>query len=375
MKNFFLLIILFIIVNLYIFNFSVSINDYRNKTNSIRKKSVFRFSKSKSANFNDLGNAPQSFQDVFKMYNIVPSRLYTHANLIMFTLLVDYQDLYHDILAINSPINIYSLLSIDMFANKAKLFEILSQNNNLYIHYLPETYILQKKESISKLQNNFDKSILYILKKNIQRQKGCTITNNLNFILSAKHDNYVVCQKLLQNPYTVNGHKINIRQYLIIFVKQNQCTFKLFNDGFMYYTPKKFKKNSLDKDRHITTGYIDREIYTRNPMTVKNFKDTELSREEVTFFEKNLLKLFQFVKKQYTPTVLNLDSNQHNNFAILGCDIAVCDNLECILIEINKGPDLSYKDIKDSAVKKTLVSCVLNDIGFIKYPHNNLIYI
>lgn len=371
MKNLFLLIILFIIVNLYIFHFSVSICNNNKTVNN----SVFKFSKSKSATHNDLGNAPQSFKEVFKTHNIVPSQSFTQANLIMFTLLVDYQDLVNDILAIKSPINIYSLLSIDTFANKAKLFEILSNGNNQYMHYLPETYILHNENSVLNLRKNFKQSQLYILKKNIQRQKGCTITNNLNFIMGAKHKNYVVCQELLQNPYTINGHKINIRQYLVVFVNNGQCTFKLFDDGFMYYTPKKFKMNSVDKDRHITTGYIDREIYTRNPMTFKDFKRTELTKKMLMTFEKNLLKLFKFVKKQYIPTVLSLDSNHHNNFAILGCDVAVCDDLECILIEINKGPDLSYKDIKDSAVKKTLVSSVLHDIGLINNPHNNLIYI
>ena len=40
----------------------------------------------------------------------------------------------------------------------------------------------------------------------------------------------------------------------------------------MYYTPKFFQPNSIDKDRNITTGYIDRQVYVENPLTTQDFR-------------------------------------------------------------------------------------------------------
>ena len=58
---------------------------------------------------------------------------------------------------------------------------------------------------------------------------------------------------------------------------------------------------------------------------------------------------------------------------ILGCDVAVNKNLECKIMEINKGPDLTYKDERDKTVKYNLVKDTLDIIGLINNPNNNFI--
>ena len=40
----------------------------------------------------------------------------------------------------------------------------------------------------------------------------------------------------------------------------------------MYYTKEYFKTNSLEYGPNITTGYIDRQVYQENPLTLDDFR-------------------------------------------------------------------------------------------------------
>ena len=93
---------------------------------------------------------------------------------------------------------------------------------------------------------------------------------------------------LLQNPYLINGHKINLRCYVLVVCKNKEINVHFYNDGFMYYTPKKFVKNNTDPDVNITTGYIDREIYDFNPLTHNEFKLYLNQRRKLNKTEDNI---------------------------------------------------------------------------------------
>jgi hypothetical protein len=275
------------------------------------------------------------------------------------------------IIALKQPVCVYGLRSIDILANKALLYTILSVDKRRSKRFAPVTYVLDNPNQYQRLLNEFDESKLYILKKNLQRQRGCTITNNYEYVKNALDNEYVVAQELLQNPLLVSNHKINLRQYLVIIVKKNvKCL--LYDDGFIYYTPKPFRKNSIDKDRHITTGYIDRRIYESNPLTVKDLYE-HLGHSRAETLKRNLVELFGFVADAYKPQLLKNDANHHTNFIILGCDVAVDNQLDCKIMEINKGPDLTYKDERDKRVKYNLVKNTLSVVGLIPSSSNNFI--
>jgi hypothetical protein len=128
--------------------------------------------------------------------------------------------MYPKLINVKKPLVIYSIRSIDLLANKATLHAILSNDKSTHKKYTPSTYILNDKSDFNKLINDFDDSKLYILKKNLQRQKGCTITNNIEYVQTALQNKYVVCQELLQNPFLISGHKINLRLYMLIIAKK-----------------------------------------------------------------------------------------------------------------------------------------------------------
>lgn len=257
---------------------------------------------------------------------------------------------------------VYGLSGSDEMANKAAL--ALHMKDKGYQVYIPKTYVLFKASDMMEFAEDSKQKGIYILKKNIQRQEGMMITKDYKYIRNrAAQDGYVVCQELLQNPYLVDGRKINIRIYLLIVMSKDKAEFYIYNNGFMYYTPQKYIAGSMEVENNITTGYIDRKVYEENPLTLQDFYDF-LENSDAQKLQINLVKTFQALKTAYAP-VLSSKNNRHNimNFNIFGVDIAPDDSLEIKIIEINKGPDLSYKDERDKQVKYNLVCDCFNLVG------------
>ena len=258
----------------------------------------------------------------------------------------------------------YSLRSLDRYCCKAGIFQILRTNLSEQTLYsiFPISYIVNNDNDMHSLLTNFDslrkKNTIFILKKNVQRQKGCTLTVDKEYIHKARKNTYTIIQHILQNPFKINHRKINIRVYLLIHVHVNNISMYIYKDGFIYYAAKPFVNNSMDRDVNITTGYIDRQIYIDNPLTIQNLQ-TQFSSEQNLLFEKNMIKLFTIICKSIKPIIYKLDVVEEsifkNKFNILGCDIAVDNDLNLKLMEINKGPDLDYKDFRDKNVKYNMI--------------------
>lgn len=322
--------------------------------------------------FNE-GKLNSSLHTLLAEHDIQSTKTFKRNTILFFRLLTDYILHQHHIKRQKNKLYINSLLSIDIISSKSEMYTVLKKYNpqNLLETYVPMTYAIGNNNDYSKLLNEFDQDKLYILKKNVQRQEGCTITNNLEYIKTAADNGYVVCQELLQNPYLVNGHKINIRLYLLVIVDKSS-TFYLYNDGFIYYTPKEFKKNSADPERNITTGYIDRKIYDTNPLTLQELY-VYLHRKSAVRLEKNIKNLLVFISNSFSKIITHYDSNTHTNFVVLGCDVAVDNNLNCKIMEINKGPDLSYKDERDKEVKYKMTKNIFSKLNLIKTDYDNFI--
>jgi hypothetical protein len=237
---------------------------------------------------------------------------------------------------------------------------------------IPTTYLLDSESSLQQIRKEFDPSNVYILKKNIQRQEGYLLTRNLQEILQNRKE-YVVCQKMLQNPYLVNGRKINLRIYLLIMIKHGNVSFYYFDNGFLYYTPLMFKPTSMNPGEVITTGYIDRQVYKENPMTLR---DLEQFLGEIKY-DKLMISVHMLLKKVKMAYQERLRAENAGlpgvKFLVYGCDVAPDSDLHVQLMEINKGPDLNYKDDRDKAVKLTMVRQVMNLVGITQGDYKSLL--
>ena len=261
------------------------------------------------------------------------------------------------------------------------------------INLLPESWILTDSDDYIRFKKEFNPNKIYIMKKNVQRQNGIKISNNLDEIIKNKKEDekndypYVIIQELLQDPYTISGRKINLRVYVLVVKNKNKINLYVYSDGFMYYTAELFQKNSTDNKINITTGYIDRRVYQENPLTHNDFKSYLDSDRTYTKTEQKIRDNNQNISKYVFNNIYNLITNifsvffdnignspkLFNNikFQLFGCDVAIDENLNAKIMEINKGPDLGAKDTRDSELKHNLVRDIFKTVGLINNDDTN----
>lgn len=237
---------------------------------------------------------------------------------------------------------------------------------------MPETFILYNNKDLKLFKKLYDPKKIYIMKKNIQRQEGLKITKSKKEILNAIKDNYVVVQELLQNPYIISKRKTNMRFYLLLVCKNNEVSAYVHHEGFMYYTKVPFIKGSTKMDPNVTTGYIDRQVYIDNPLTLGDLKkyldDTGNKNRQLLDIEydiiengekiseyafNNIYKTLNKVVQAIKDTVcVGSHISPYLSYQLFGVDVALNDKLEAQIMEVNKGPDQSFKDERDGKVKQ-----------------------
>jgi hypothetical protein len=274
---------------------------------------------------------------------------------------------------------VYGVRGTDLLASKSMLAMILQSRllTDLNDMYMPKTYILENGKDKNKLINEFDEHNVYILKKNVQRQEGTSLTRNLDDIVGVSSD-VVVAQVMLQNPYLVNGRKINLRMYLLVVVDViGLVTMYMYNNGFLYYTPEHFQQNTLEMKHCITTGYIDRSVYAGNPLDFQDLhKYMDIHGDSFITLMHNAHGMLRHIGSVYKSIFEEQNRGlPGTKFLIYGCDIAPDLNLQVKLMEINKGPDLSYKDERDKQLKHGMLKEAFAIVGIInsKRPAHNFI--
>jgi hypothetical protein len=177
-----------------------------------------------------------------------------------------------------------------------------------------------------------------------------------------------------------------MRFYVLVVCKGTQYDVYVYKNGFMYYTADLFKQNTAEEGPNITTGYIDRQIYIDNPLThndLRNYLDDP--KRELNDAEKNIKNQGLIISEIYFNRIYHMlretflafagklqgDENKRKfndtivSFQIFGVDVAVNNELNPMVIEVNKGPDLGAKDERDSHVKHSLISDTFKVMGFI----------
>ena len=333
-------------------------SNFNNRPQLLTNKTYFGI---KSSN-----TIPILFEKILTEYNFLSSSQIQNSNFILLSNLDDFPQLY-DLHHNKSIQTIYGLKSINMLASKPVLaMTIRAQFKNDYTSYIPKTWVLTSKADRTNLVEHMKqyKKNKYILKKNIQRQTGIKIISAQTELKSFVTE-YNVCQELLLNPFVLSKRKINFRVYLLIFI-ENAFTIHsyIYDNGFMYYTPKYFSKTKFEKDRHITTGYIDRKVYEENPLTIQDFYkwlDTNYNANSSNTLRTNIINLFKNVMHSYKDILkaneleVHKSKNAPSKFVIMGCDVAPDENLNVKLMEINKGPELKQFDKRDGELKYNMV--------------------
>jgi len=281
-------------------------------------------------------------------------------------------------------VRIYMLNNTDYLVSKMMLWIILKKTygEETAATIMPKTYDLSKPDEFRK---KYKKGQIYILKNNKQRQEGLKISMDFNEIINSNKD-YLLAQELLQNPYCIDGYKINLRVYCLV-IKDNYGNYNLqiYNNGIVYYTNEKFEKGNPKFEKNITTGYCDGTIWDNHPFTHHEFRDylddnnRNKNNIEKYISENNILSdyvffhiytLLKFVFKPYVNTLGN--NTKGVGFQLYGADIAINDDMKPMLMEINKGPDMTIKaQEKHKYLKIELATNILQSVGLIENNNNN----
>lgn len=289
-------------------------------------------------------------------------------------------------------VRIFMLNNTDHMVSKLALWKYLKSKygEDDASNMIPYSWDLTTTEGVNKFKKDFTPGKLYITKNNRQRQEGLKIHDTLESVLNSK-SNYILVQELLQNPYLLNGRKINLRVYVLV-IRDNYGNIKLciYKDGFMYYTKKLFKKNEKSFDYNVTTGYVDRKVYEENPLTHMDFRtflDSNRKLNKTEQYVKNNypnVKLSEHIFSQIYKLLANIFQTYENvvgtktdgvSFQLYGTDIAIDENLNPSIMEINKGPDLSGKDGRDARLKINMCKDILKSVGLIENKNNKFLTI
>jgi hypothetical protein len=271
----------------------------------------------------------------------------------------------------NKKYYIFGINGCDNIVSKNNLWNILDKKytRDQAKTLMPETYILDRPADMNLFRLEFSPNNIYILKKNLQRKEGLKLSNDLFEINSAYNDNYRVVQKYIRNLYLINGYKVNLRIYLLIYINNNKKYFYLSNNGKCIYTSKKYKDDDFDFETNITSYHLDMDIYNNNPRTLldlaeylnNNQKNSKILFDNI----QTLMHKFAVAAKDHIFQSDNLNFINCHSFQLFGIDIIFDKLLNCYLLEINKGPDMNPRDDTDFNMKYQVQNDMLNTINLI----------
>jgi len=255
----------------------------------------------------------------------------------------------------------------DKWVSKKSLWEILHNKLGKDVKkYIPRGFT-------TKNMHELNEGRIYILKNSKQRQEGLELSNNLSTIIhKLKNNSFPIVQEYIGNPYLINGHKINMRVYILYVCTPNNKGVYMYNDGIIHYAPMKYIEGSLEFDRNITSGYKSLELYKQLPHFHK-----QLDSNLLKTLQNNIIKNLQVVFKALSGEVCN-NQNLSNNVRaqLFGLDFGINKDLSVFLIEMNKGPNMNSDNDKPGEILKiNIQKDILKTLNLENNKNNNFIKI
>lgn len=259
----------------------------------------------------------------------------------------------------------------DKFAAKDQLWKHLKKHYGRMraTIFTPQTWITYDPQELQEFKTyatQQPKGTMYIMKKNLQRQEGLEIITDSSRATTAFSEDYVVIQSVLTDPYLLNGRKINIRVYILVVCKAGKKSMYAYDDGFVYYSKEPYV-NGKTRDEIITTGYLSRDLYEKNPLTLRELL-SYIAREHGTPVAEDFMKTRDYLLKglmeAFSSEVCSVEDNDVVYCQTYGVDMQPNSDLtDMKIIEMNKGASLQVMDEKDGNLKQKMVDDMYRTVG------------
>jgi len=214
----------------------------------------------------------------------------------------------------------------------------------------PRTYILPN--DINDLMQDPNKHFILKTKWGLQR-KGVKLFDSKKEIWKERN-NYDIGQVYIKNPLLIDGFKFDIRVFMVTFCGKG--TF-LYTKAYNVYTKKKFNYNSMDRDEKINQCFGSDSFYD----------DFNLPRTTMELNTKNKINMNNIWMNLVNKLKIVLDSTEslccegdNGSYNIYGLDVELLDNLDIIILEINKSPALNFDEIWKKDLIKELKDNIKN---------------
>lgn len=271
----------------------------------------------------------------------------------------------------NSNQLVFGISGCDRIVSKNGIWFLLQNKYGREIakNIMPETFILSSKNDMDLFRKKFNKNKKYILKKNIQRKKGLKISHNYNEIINSKNEGYKIVQEYKNDTFLIDETKMNLRVYVLLICQFGKIDTYIHRQGKCLYASKKYIDNNTDFDSLITDSYkLKEDSYDNKPESFEELKKYLINRK----YNSNLLfkkidVLIQKISLASENHLCQLDKLKNNKtFQLFGVDIIFDNNMNPMLLEFNKGPDMIPKNKKDANMKSKIELDMLQKVGLVE---------
>lgn len=319
-------------------------------------------------------------------------------------------------LAILNPNNInqviFAVKGADQLCSKNKLWEKISGHwgRKRASEITPESWVTIDKldmELFRQLPEYEYSESVFILKKNIQRKRGLKLVRGVSAAITIyeKDPAFRVIQRYIPYPLCINHRKLNIRIYVCIVCpgKLGQpIEWWLHPKGKCIYTAGEYvgdTEDNLDNaSQHFTSFNLDANQTYRHdalPETLEQFSKY-IGKTIYRQLWLDIIGKLSAIRQAYNPVVGSFNNkdmgskmcftdttlNKHRCFQLFGVDIIIdtkaqqvnneynkteldgieidgfegTEEWEALVLEFNKGPEMSFKSPEDGNMKPDVMS-------------------
>jgi len=195
-------------------------------------------------------------------------------------------------------------------------------------------------------------------------------------------DEVSVVSKYIGNPLLINGHKFDLRIYVLVTCF-DPLRIYVFKEGLARFATHKYEKTTegkSDKFMHLTNYSINKN--SSSFVKSDNLEhDDSCSKWSLSAFCSYLeqintdmdlfwSRIYDIIIKSILSTedaisqaTKNICIHRTNCFELFGYDILIDSDLKPWLVEVNLSPSLACESLLDTQIKSTLIAETLNIVG------------